>query len=68
MNNEDMTTEVGKVELTAQDFRVVARYAAERAQEVHLTLYPKQPRPRSRNKKDMEAWRAQFDYPDYAGR
>jgi hypothetical protein len=34
MNNEDMTTEAGKVELSAQDLRVVARYAAERAQEV----------------------------------
>ena len=34
MNNEDMTTEAGKVELSAQDLRVVARYAAESAQEV----------------------------------
>jgi hypothetical protein len=34
MVNEDMTTEAGKVELRAQDLRVVARYAAERAEEV----------------------------------
>ena len=34
----------------------------------HVMLYPGQARPRTMNKKDMEAWRAQFDYPDYAGR
>ena len=34
----------------------------------HVMLYPGQARPRTMNKKDMDAWRAQFDYPDYAGR
>jgi hypothetical protein len=34
----------------------------------HVLLYPNQPRPRTRNGKDMDAWRAQWDYPDQAGR
>jgi hypothetical protein len=32
-DNEDMTTEASEVELSADDLRVVARYAAESAQE-----------------------------------
>jgi hypothetical protein len=32
-DNEDMTNEAGEVELSAHDLRVVARYAAESAQE-----------------------------------
>jgi hypothetical protein len=34
----------------------------------HVMLYPGQARPRTRNKKDMNAWRPQFDYPENAGR
>jgi hypothetical protein len=34
VNNEHVTTEVGKIELSGQDLRVVVRYAAESAQEV----------------------------------
>src|ERR1035437_870457 len=34
----------------------------------HVLLYPHQPRPRTRNKKDMDVWRARYDFPDYAGR
>jgi hypothetical protein len=34
----------------------------------HVLLYRNQPRPRTRNRKDMVAWRAQWDYPDQAGR
>jgi hypothetical protein len=33
-HSEDLTNEPGKVELSVQDLRVVARYAAESAQEV----------------------------------
>lgn len=33
----------------------------------HVMLYPGQARPRSMNKKDMDAWRVQFDYPENAG-
>ena len=34
----------------------------------HVMLYPDQPRPRTRNKRDMDTWRAQYDYPENAGR
>jgi hypothetical protein len=34
----------------------------------HVLLYPNQPRPRTRNRKDMDAWRTQWDYPAHAGR
>jgi hypothetical protein len=34
----------------------------------HVLLYPNQPRPRTRNRKDMDAWRARYNYPDSAGR
>ena len=34
----------------------------------HVLLYPNQPRPHTRNRKDMDAWRARYDYPDSAGR
>jgi len=46
---EDMTNEPSRVELTVQDLRVVARYAAERAQEVLAIFeerYPGDRRPR----------------------
>jgi hypothetical protein len=33
----------------------------------HVLLYPGQARPRSMLKKDMDAWRLQFDYPENAG-
>jgi hypothetical protein len=33
-----------------------------------VLLYPNQPRPHTRNRKDMDAWRARYDYPDSAGR
>lgn len=34
----------------------------------HVLLCPHQPRPHTRNRKDMDAWRTQWDYPDQAGR
>jgi len=34
----------------------------------HVLFYPNQPRPRTRNRKDMDAWRTQWDYPAHAGR
>lgn len=34
----------------------------------HVLLYPQQPRPRTRRRKDMDTWRAKYNFPDSAGR